>query len=213
MLNLPQSVHSHIGEKGGSRLNSVEPLLVRQSLPQAGLAGRQHTTQANRSITDVRFPGGISMVSRKMRNLLMVAAVLLLSLSLIAATLPAKKSSIVRIRVAMTGAQEAPGPGDPDGKGTATFKFAPEAGLVCWTLTVSNITLPATAAHIHIAPKGSPGPVVIPLSAPGADGKAQGCASASKDLLKAIVANPAAYYVNVHNVDFPPGAVRAQLGN
>ena len=153
------------------------------------------------------------MVSRKVRTLLMVTAVLLVSLSLVAATLPAPTTTIVRFKVPMTGAAEAPGPGDPDGRGTALIKIAPEAGLVCWTLKVVNIKLPATAAHIHIAPAGSPGPVVVPLSAPGADGKATGCASASKDLLKAIVANPAAYYVNVHNVDFPGGAVRGQLGN
>ena len=27
-----------------------------------------------------------------------------------------------------------------------------------------------------------------------------------------ILANPAAYYVNVHNADYPGGAVRGQLG-
>jgi hypothetical protein len=154
------------------------------------------------------------MVSRKTKMLVMMAAVLVLSLSLIAATMPTDKTiTVVRFRVPMTGAAEAPGPGDPDGTGTALIKIAPEVGRVCWTLKVANITLPATAAHIHIAPAGSPGPVVIPLSAPGADGKAVGCASADKALLKAIIANPAAYYVNVHNVDFPGGAVRAQLSD
>jgi hypothetical protein len=31
------------------------------------------------------------------------------------------------------------------------------------------------------------------------------------DLIKAIRQNPEAYYVNVHNSDFPTGAVRGQL--
>jgi hypothetical protein len=29
--------------------------------------------------------------------------------------------------------------------------------------------------------------------------------------LKPIIANPAGYYVNIHNADFPGGAVRGQL--
>jgi hypothetical protein len=113
----------------------------------------------------------------------------------------------------MTGAQEAPGPGDPDGSGTALITLNQGQGTVCFELTVDNITLPATAAHIHVAPAGSPGPVVVGLVAPGADGTSSGCIeNVDRDLIKAIRQNPEAYYVNVHNVDFPPGAVRGQLG-
>jgi hypothetical protein len=111
--------------------------------------------------------------------------------------------------VPMTGAEEAPGPGDPDGSGTAWFWFNPGQGTVCYVLEVANIE-PAAAAHIHIAPAGSPGPVVIPLAAP-TSGTSSGCAEADRELLVAILVDPAAYYVNVHNADFPGGAVRGQL--
>jgi hypothetical protein len=36
--------------------------------------------------------------------------------------------------------------------------------------------------------------------------------SADQDLIKAITKNPEAYYFNVHNAEFPAGALRAQLG-
>ncbi|MGH2561025.1 MAG: CHRD domain-containing protein [Thermomicrobiales bacterium] len=111
----------------------------------------------------------------------------------------------------MTGAEEAPGPGDPDGSGTALFTFNHGQREVCFELTVENIE-PATAAHIHRAPVGVPGPVVVPLTPP-ADGSSSGCVpDVDRALIKEILQNPAAFYVNVHNVGFPAGAVRGQLG-
>lgn len=113
--------------------------------------------------------------------------------------------------VAMTGAAERPGPGDPDGTGTAWLTINAGQGEVCYTLEVENITLPALAAHIHVAPETDPGPIVIGLTPPDATGVSSGCATADRALLVDILANPDAYYVNVHTSDFPPGAVRGQL--
>ena len=113
------------------------------------------------------------------------------------------------ITVEMTGAAERPGPGDPDGSGTAKFMFNPGQGRVCFELTVENID-PATAAHIHVAPVTDPGPVVVGLTPP-TDGDSEGCVDADRELIKAIIQNPENYYVNVHNAAFPAGAVRGQL--
>ena len=82
---------------------------------------------------------------------------------------------------------------------------------VCWELTASNITLPAAAAHIHEGARGVAGPVVVPLSAPDANGAANGCATADAALLTRIMQSPENFYVNVHTSDFPAGAVRGQL--
>ena len=112
--------------------------------------------------------------------------------------------------VTMTGAAEAPGPGDPDGTGTATLRLNPGQETVCWHLEVSGIA-PATASHIHKALAGSPGPIVVPLSAP-TSGESSGCTEADRDLILDIIQNPENYYVNVHNADYPAGALRAQLG-
>ena len=111
----------------------------------------------------------------------------------------------------LTGAAEVPGPGDPDGSGNSTVTLNMGAGEICFSITVSNITLPASAAHIHAAPAGVAGPVVVTLAPPGANGSSSGCVSASEALIKAIRKNPSAYYVNVHTSDFPAGAVRGQL--
>lgn len=102
--------------------------------------------------------------------------------------------------------------GDADGTGDALITVNLGQAEVCWELSVANIVLPATAAHIHQAAPGVRGAIVIPLSAPGANGKATGCASGvNRDLLKQIIATPEAFYANVHTSDYPAGAVRGQL--
>lgn len=113
--------------------------------------------------------------------------------------------------VRLDGAQEAPGPGDPDGRGT--FAWVATERHLCYVLTAQRIA-PATAAHIHPAPVGVPGPVAVPLEAP-TDGVSFGCIAPggemTADELAAIIADPAGHYVNVHNAEFPAGAIRAQL--
>jgi len=113
------------------------------------------------------------------------------------------------IFVEMTGAAEAPGPGDPDGTGTAFFTLNQGLGEICFELTVANID-PATAAHIHWADVGVQGPVVVPLVAP-TSGSSSGCAVVDPVLIMEIRQFPERFYVNVHNPAFPAGAVRGQL--
>ncbi len=60
----------------------------------------------------------------------------------------------------LTGGAEVPGPGDPDGSGTAKLTLNPEKGEVCFELAVSNIQL-ATGAHIHEASADKAGPVKV----------------------------------------------------
>ncbi len=108
----------------------------------------------------------------------------------------------------MTGEQEVPGPGDPDGFGTATVTLI-SPDTICYTLTAQRIA-PATAAHIHFGPPGVAGPVVVTLTPP-TFGVSGGCTSADPELVANIAANPSDYYVNVHNTPYPLGAIRGQL--
>jgi CHRD domain len=109
------------------------------------------------------------------------------------------------------GSNEVPA-GAPGGSGLATIAIYTSTNTVCWTLSASGITLPAIASHIHKGAAGVAGPVVIPLSPPGANGTSAGCTTADAALLQDIIANPSSYYVNVHSKEFPGGAVRGQLG-
>ena len=54
------------------------------------------------------------------------------------------------------------------------------------------------------------GPIRVTLKAP-TKGASDGCVTVPREILTAILANPANYYVNVHNAEFPAGAVRGQL--
>lgn len=102
--------------------------------------------------------------------------------------------------------------GDPNGSGEA-YVFSTGDGVVCYVLEVDKIA-PATAAHIHEAEAGSNGPVVVTLSAP-TSGSSAGCVdTGDADLAADITLRESSeYYVNVHNAEYPSGAVRAQLGN
>jgi hypothetical protein len=52
------------------------------------------------------------------------------------------------------------------------------------------------------------GPVVVPF---GKTFKAKGCVTSTAAITAAILRNPGAYYVNVHNAKYPAGALRGQL--
>lgn len=111
---------------------------------------------------------------------------------------------------ALTGAAEIPGPGDTDGGGSSVVAVDTTANRACVFAAVTNIDLPATMAHIHSGTSGVAGPVVIPLTAPATASSAS-CGTAAPAVISAVVASPAAHYVNIHTTPFAGGAVRGQL--
>lgn len=142
----------------------------------------------------------------------MFAVAVSLSLVIAAPAVAHDRSHHRSLSAFMNGRQEVPGPGDPDGVGKVRIALFPGRGAICYSIRVRGITLPASAAHLHAAPWGSAGPVVVTLGTPDANGKARGCVTGVDPLLiKDIRMNPRQYYVNVHTTDFPDGAVRGQL--
>ncbi len=93
------------------------------------------------------------------------------------------------------------------GSGSFSLRAIPGLGRLCYTLSVSGL-VDVTAAHIHVEGTGD---VVVPLAAP-TSGSSSGCVNVDRTLLRQILANPANYYVNVHTVAAPGGAVRGNLG-
>jgi hypothetical protein len=121
--------------------------------------------------------------------------------------------AIQRFTTTLEGENEVPVSGDSDGTGTAMITVNRGTREVCWEIQVTGINLTDTAAHIHVGSVGVPGGVVVGLSGPDATGFASGCTTASsRELAKDIAKNPENYYVNVHNAEFPDGALRGQLG-
>jgi hypothetical protein len=141
-------------------------------------------------------------------TLVMALALFAFSFSVMARKVTGKGQAGRSLSASLTGAAETAG-GDTDGKGEVKVTLDPDKGEVCYELTVSNIET-ATAAHIHEGAAGKDGPPIVTFDAP-ATGSSKGCKTAAAGLIKQIMQNPANYYVNVHNKEFPKGALRGQL--
>ena len=139
-----------------------------------------------------------------MRSKIVVATLLAAACATPAATQRAD------LAVTLTPLQVVPGPADPDATGTAEVRVQPNQGRLCWNLYVRQ-TDPITAAHIHRAAAGSVGPPVIALTTPGADGHSQGCVAVDEALARHVANAAHDFYVNIHTIAFPNGAVRGQL--
>ncbi len=123
------------------------------------------------------------------------------------------------IKATLSGDNEVPGPGDTNGKGK--FKATLGEDSLCYTLSVRRVD-EVVAAHIHAGGEDVAGPIVVTLQTPQNKQPVSECliavpdeedtaATLSVSELAAIAADPGAYYVNVHSVEFPAGAVRGQL--
>jgi hypothetical protein len=104
----------------------------------------------------------------------------------------------------MSGANEVGG-GDPDGAGIAVITI--DGTTLHYSVLVQGVA-PVTAGHIHAAAAGVNGDVVVPFNE---NTLANGTATITQTLANQINANPSGFYVNVHNSEFPNGALRGQL--
>lgn len=116
----------------------------------------------------------------------------------------------------LTGDAEVPGPGDEDGGGVMNLTLNSGLQEICWELTVSDIMAP-TRAHIHRGVAGTNGGVEVfffdtviatPIPVPE---DLSGCVDVARALIKEIRSAPESFYVNIHNEQFPAGAIRGQL--
>jgi hypothetical protein len=110
--------------------------------------------------------------------------------------------------------------GDKDGSGTAELTVDLKTGTVCYDITVIGIGAPTEPAagignaHIHSYPEG--GAIAVDLDTQftlveGDTYQAKECVTANRQALVDVLLHPERYYINVHTVAFPGGAVQGDL--
>jgi hypothetical protein len=136
-----------------------------------------------------------------------------------------------QFEVVMTGLAEiddsgmvpVPGQGEPGATASATVVVDYVAGEIAYTVDISDVSGPFDGApgfHIHAGAADENGPIVAFL-ATGDDVQAAAddddilsgtFTGAPASVLREIIEDPSAFYLNLHSDDFPAGAVRSQLG-
>jgi hypothetical protein len=113
-------------------------------------------------------------------------------------------------------------------KGFAGIQQMANGSGFYYTIVLTDSSTPITAAHLHLAPRGEAGPVVVPLCAAPANPCATEGAVTTGTFDAADLAGPMAndtlerlisearngmIYVNVHSTKFPAGEARGQLAD
>jgi len=134
-----------------------------------------------------------------------------------AATFFGRDRTRSRLFATLTGEAEVDD-GDPDGFGTTRLALNTARERICFDVNVRQIAAP-TRGHIHRGVEGENGPIEVfffdeiiddPIPVPRG---LKGCVDVGTELLEELSARPEAFYVNIHNEEFPAGAVRGQLRN
>lgn len=98
-----------------------------------------------------------------------------------------------------------------DGTGSGTITINSDQNEVCYEIALDGVE-DVTAAHIHAAPEGEAGDVVVDLAYEGGDDGGEKCVDGIEEsVLEEIAEEPARHYLNVHSEEYPDGAARAQL--
>jgi hypothetical protein len=162
----------------------------------------------------------------KTKRYLLMSILVLLAVALLTTTAFAGQNR--NFVAPLSGGEEVP-PVDTNARGLAKFQVSKDGDSIRYKLIVANIEN-VTQAHIHLAPAGVNGPVVVWLypSAPPAQlipGSFNGILAegtiTEADLVGLLAGEPLERlieemaagntYVNVHTSQFPPGEIRGQI--
>jgi hypothetical protein len=123
--------------------------------------------------------------------------------------------------VSMSGQQQIAShlPGDPDGTGSATITGNTVTNTMCGQFSWQNVAAPVGFGHIHEARYGQPenpgftinlfGP---PTNLNGFPSGTTGCTTVPGVVIEQIASKPSFFMATIHNVAYPGGAIRGQLG-
>ena len=158
-----------------------------------------------------------------MRKRLLATAVTIVALGAAAVVLTATAAAqsdngtMCVLNTQLRAENEAPHTSTSEAKGHAQIKVRND-GTIEWKVFILNKAGERfRAGHIHLAPAGEAGDVVVPLfSNPAGTTDRQirdrGETASFPVIAQDICNNPSAYYVNYHTLLIPQGAVRGQLG-
>lgn len=134
-----------------------------------------------------------------------VAAILLLAAGLGCATAPRAPVYCAELRGAGPGSDAL----DPDASGSARLELT--GSSIRFHIRTSANLGKVVATHLHQGPAGVNGPMAVELN-PGFSGETlDGSIPIESDLSSRVLANPSQYYVKLHSLKFPGGAIRGQL--
>jgi len=153
-------------------------------------------------------------VSSTLRRPLGFVVAMVAALLMVLVSTSTVRAVVWTLTAELTAAAETPTPGPDGATGSAFITIDDETNEVCFELAIEGIagSDSVTAAHIHEGAEGVAGDVVVPLFTEPPTGEMTGCVQdVDAALIAAILGDPTAYYVNIHTVDFPAGAVRGQL--
>lgn len=117
----------------------------------------------------------------------------------------------VALTASGSGADEAPGPGEDGATIEGEVTIDTDTGVITYTVSVAGNAEDVAAAHIHEAPAGTAGPVVVELDAAAVMSGSEATVTVEPALAAEIAGSPANYYLNAHSASFPDGFARAQL--
>ena len=152
-----------------------------------------------------------------MRRLILGVAAACATVALTASGAPAKNGNGVMcvLHAKLTATSETTG-STSTAKGHTQIKVRANGTIEFKTHILNKNGETFVAGHIHLAPVGVAGSIVVPLFAsPGTTARhirQSGVATPNAGTTgAALCTNPSAYYVNYHTTAFPGGAIRGQL--
>ena len=134
-----------------------------------------------------------------------LAAVAVLGATSVAA---GQETKTTKVKAALNIGQETPKPRGTKVGASGLFTGTLNGTTLTWRLTWRRLSGPATAAHIHMAPRGKPGPVIVPLCTPCTSPET---GTATLTTAQITLLRRAGLYVNVHTTRNPGGEIRGQL--
>jgi hypothetical protein len=151
------------------------------------------------------------MEGDEMRTKIMLFALITVAASLVAgsfATANPPNRTTFKLNAAMNIGQETSRVKSAKAGAAGHFTATLNGTTLKWTLTFRNLSGPATAAHIHTAPRHVAGPITVPFCGP-CTSPVSGTTVLTADQVKDLLAGKD--YANVHTAKNPGGEIRGQI--